>query len=635
MGPLSALALLSSCTFEYFNQGEIIQNGHSKLYSHPYWTNSFSNTQRHRKIVIVATNDTLGQIEANWEKTKHAKMGKDINYQVGGYAVLARYFEILRQKFPQQTLFLDAGNIYQGTLLSDLGQGESVVKLYNELNYDAITIGSSDFEFGPMAPDKNIASLDEDPQGQLKKNIAQHKAPYVISNLIDLKSARPIQWKNTFPYIMKEVNGVQVAIIGGISSFAWKSTRKENLRGLYIRKLSSSLIKYAHLARQKGAEVVIALLHSGGQCGQQFIKKYNTNKHQVNFSPKGKNFCNPKHEIFQVIDNIPKGTIDAVVAGHSRSKIANVYRDIPVIQSFSNGNFLGRIELIYDRATKRVDSHKTHINQPTKLCHQFFQASQDCYSGDPTMKLQKLVPATFLGKLVYPDPHIAGIIAKYQFMIQEKSQRKIIELDTAMNRELLKPSTLKSIISYSIRKATDAQIGLISDTKTTLKGDKDGGITYQDIYEALPRESYLSKISVSGKELKQLAEIATSGNGPQFGQFSGIKIVLHNGVLEERDLNNDGKKEDWEKNRLKSIRLSDGSKIEDDRMYTVGTQTFLSEDNAGKYDFIFSNISKDRKIIFHNKTNRQALLDLFQSMARDRQALKKILDHERNWLITI
>ena len=632
---LLSLLFFISCSLEYFNDGEIVRDGHFQLYSNPHWEDELFDFERYKRVVVVATNDSFGHVMAHEERTAHTKTGKGLVYQVGGPATLARYFEILRYKFPQQTLFLDAGNIYKGSLIASFDQGESISLLYNKLGYDAITIGNHDFEFGPLDLKKNIAHLYEDPQGQLKKNISLHKAPYVVSNIVDLKTARLIKWKNTYPYIIKEVNGLKVAVIGGVSSFSWKSIRKENLRGIYVGGLSKSLVKYASIARKKGAQVVVALVHAAAHCGQGLMKKYNLNQYQVNFNPKGKNFCNSDHEIFKVIDSMPKGTVDVVVSGHSRSKVANFYRDIPIIQSFSNGRFLGRIEIFYDLVKKKVDQEKTRIYQPTKVCHHFFKVSKDCYSGDPTMRFRALEPATFLGELVYPLAHIKRIVQQYKSRVWAKSQKKIVQLDSALNQELLKASSLGSVISYSIRKATNAQIGFTTHTRAIQKGRKKGVITYKDIYEALPREGHLSKVSLSGKELKGLVEIATSGDGLQLGQFSGLKVVLYHGILEKRDLNGDGKKENWENNRLKSIKLDDGSKIVDDKIYTLGIQTFFSENSVGGYDFIFSNVGEERKTIFYDKTNRQALFDLFESFSGDQKVLKKILDDEKNWLIII
>ena len=641
---------LLPCACNFFQRGEIIKNRHFELYSSPAHHDAFFNSsERYKRVVIVATNDLLGHISSNREWVSPQK-SPALSYPVGGIAIWARYIEILRRKFPGQILLLDAGNIYQGTLISDFDRGESVVTLYNQLNYDALTIGHRDFAFGPLGNNQRLTSttnkklFSQDPQGQLKKNIAQHHSPYVMSNIIDLKTASLIQWPNIHPYIIKEINGLKVAIIGGISSWAWKTIRKEHLRGLYIRKLQKSLIKYSHSAREKGAQIVVALLHAGGWCGQRLMKKYHLNQYQVNFNPRGKDFCNPKHEVFQIINDLPAGTIDAIVAGHSRSKIANFYQDIPVIQAFSDGRFFGRMELVYDLYQKKVDKRKTLIHQPTKLCHQFLVNSQDCYGDNPEMqhqmKYKKLLPATFLGELIYPLPSIAKMIARYEAKIKARSQQKIVQFDQSLGKTLLQPMVFGSIISYSIRKATNAQIGLTLGRKILPKNRPLDHLTYQDIYQALPQEGRLSRVSLSGRELKLLVEVATAQEGHKTGQFSGLKVVVHQKTLQQRDLDGDGKKEEWEQSRLKSVRLADGEKIADHKFYTLGIQDFFSENNGGDYSFIFSNIAPERKTIFYHKTNRQALMDLLQSLPhgqaqQTKAALEKIIARERNWLITI
>ena len=259
-----SLFFFISCSLDYFNDDKVVKDGHFQLYSVPHWEDGPVDSERYKRVVVVATNDSFGHIMPHQERAVHAKKGKELVYQVGGASTLARYFEILRYRFPSQTLFLDAGNIYKGTLIASFDQGESISALYNKMGYDAITIGNHDFEFGPRNPKKNISHLYEDPQGQLKKNISLHKAPYVVSNIIDLKTARLIKWDNVRPYIIKEVNGLKIGVIGGISSLAWKSIRKENLRGLYVRRLSESLLRYANMLRGKGAQIVIALIHGGG-----------------------------------------------------------------------------------------------------------------------------------------------------------------------------------------------------------------------------------------------------------------------------------------------------------------------------------------------------------------------------------
>jgi 2',3'-cyclic-nucleotide 2'-phosphodiesterase (5'-nucleotidase family) len=83
-------------------------------------------------VVIMHTNDIRG----------HILPGPD----AGGSARLAT---VVRQLKPD--LMLDAGGILSGSLISDTFQGEPVVAAMNEIGYDAVAIGSSEFNFGIAA----------------------------------------------------------------------------------------------------------------------------------------------------------------------------------------------------------------------------------------------------------------------------------------------------------------------------------------------------------------------------------------------------------------------------------------------------------------------------------------------------
>ena len=624
------LCLLSSCLLINRDHGTIVSESEVQVYSSPYWKAPRPYSKRYKRIIIAATNDTLGYIGPQIEVINDQEEKQKMSYRVGGLAILSRYLEILRQKFQNKILFLDAGNIYKGTLIPQKDKGESIVKIYNQFNYDAMTIGNHDLQFEFINDSISIEDINQDHQRQLKKNISLHKAPHVMSNIIDIAATKLISWNNTSPYIIKKVNGVKVAIIGGISSSAWKMISKENLRGLYIRDLGKSLLKYSQLVKEKGAEVIIAIVHAEGSCGQELMREYNLNSHQVNVNFQNKSTCDHNNEIFRVIKQLPKGTVHALITGGSQSKIANFFMGTPIIQSFSHGLFLGRMELIYDSVKKRVDVEKTRIYPPIKLCYQFFKPTQDCYRRENWDELPTLIPATFLGELVYPHSHIDKMIKNYNFQIKSKLAEKIIKIKN------WKLSDLESIIPYSIRKATNSQVSFTAFiSRSNISNGKKDAITYQDIYRVLPHGDHLAKVSISGKKLRELVEVATAKIQTHPGQFSGLKIVLHKKSLKQRDINKDGKNEDWERSRVKSIKLSNGEPISDNIIYTIGTHTFFSENSSGNYSFIFSSISKNKKITFRHKTNRQALLDLLRSFSSDQKQLRKIIQKEKDWIITI
>src|SRR5437867_1610379 len=96
-----------------------------------FLTASFARAQE-KHVMIMHTNDIRG----------HILPGPD----AGGSARLATVVQDLKPD-----LMLDAGGILSGSLISDTFQGEPVVNVMNAIGYDAVAVGSSEFNFGIAA----------------------------------------------------------------------------------------------------------------------------------------------------------------------------------------------------------------------------------------------------------------------------------------------------------------------------------------------------------------------------------------------------------------------------------------------------------------------------------------------------
>jgi 5'-nucleotidase len=89
-------------------------------------------------VSIVGTNDLHGAVIGRRER--------------GGLPTLAGFVANLRaarERDGGAVLLLDAGDMFQGTLESNLNEGAAVVAAYNALGYDAAAIGNHEFDFGP------------------------------------------------------------------------------------------------------------------------------------------------------------------------------------------------------------------------------------------------------------------------------------------------------------------------------------------------------------------------------------------------------------------------------------------------------------------------------------------------------
>src|SRR5690348_6939125 len=91
----------------------------------------------------------------------------DLHGQVGQLPTLAGYINNIKKTQPN-VLLLDGGDMFQGTLESNLGEGRAVVDAYNAMGYAAAAVGNHEFDFGPAGSASVPRNKDEDPLGALR-----------------------------------------------------------------------------------------------------------------------------------------------------------------------------------------------------------------------------------------------------------------------------------------------------------------------------------------------------------------------------------------------------------------------------------------------------------------------------------
>ena len=91
-------------------------------------------------LILLCTNDTHSQVEVCGANMK--KMSG-----LGGYAYRAGLIDSLRNENPE-LLLLDAGDFSQGTPYFNLYRGRVEILAYNQMRYDAVTLGNHEFDNG-------------------------------------------------------------------------------------------------------------------------------------------------------------------------------------------------------------------------------------------------------------------------------------------------------------------------------------------------------------------------------------------------------------------------------------------------------------------------------------------------------
>jgi 5'-nucleotidase / UDP-sugar diphosphatase len=137
-----------------------------------------------RTLTILHTNDL------------HARL-TPLESKMGGFAYLAAAIKKERTGC-NDCIFLNAGDLVQGTPVSTIFHGLPVYEIGNLLGLDAATLGNHEFDYA---------------WPQAKKFLTTAKYPMVTANLENGKG----QAFTEKPYVILKVNGLRVAVIGAMT----------------------------------------------------------------------------------------------------------------------------------------------------------------------------------------------------------------------------------------------------------------------------------------------------------------------------------------------------------------------------------------------------------------------------------
>ena len=533
------------------------------------------------QIVIVGTNDFHGYLKP----VEVDILGNKVI--LGGAAWFGGYAKILQKKYGNRLVLLDGGDLFQGTMESNTFLGKSVVDYYNLLPYRAATIGNHEFDYGPRKKG------DPDRLGALRDRIKQAKFAFVSANIFEKKSGMLWREKNLFPSVMVKAGPYNLGVIGLTTTSTLRKTLPQNIQGLEFRDFLEPTLEQSKLLRAQGADVVVILTHEGGE--------------------------KPGGPLYELLKALPPGTIDAVVSGHDHSSIAEFVLGVPVIQSKTRGNFFGRIDLFLDPATKKIVRDKTVIHPMHWICGTWFKNAESCDPKDAgerldakTLSADQLFPLrapSYEGEPVVADQRVEKVLQPY-FAKTEGTKKEI--LGQAKENFQWEPSGENQVGDLFIqafrKKFTYARAIYLNGGGIRRRLYK-GPITYGDIYEVHPFDNFAVAVKLSGAQFKDLLRVGVSGANT-LPLLWGVKVKFHEDEKPEylRDLNGDGKKENWERNRLAEVVWeSSGKPVRDDEEFWVATNDYLAS-GGDKTSHVFDSIQEKNKR-FLDITSRDLVAD--------------------------
>lgn len=497
-----------------------------------------------KKLTILFTNDIHGGIVET-----HAEfLNPEYPPILGGGAAAYKIIKQLREKAKKNGDFVlvsDAGDIFQGTVLGTKSKGSAIVDYFNYIKLDYCVPGNHDFDLGK----DNLAKL-----------IKKSNFPWISCNIIDKRTGT--LWHYVKPYIIKEVDGVKIGITGITTSSTEHMAFSENIKNLDFVPEIPALQKAVNELRDKGVDIVIAVVHAGLPYNlEEGLARLENEKYEDVAQREGVGAL----EIARFV----KG-IDILFGGHIHKGYPKPYED-PVthtlcFQNYGNGGNLGWIDLKLDMKNKMIVGYELPL-----LNNDLLLLTEDAYPVDPELYKR---------------------IKEEQKKYEAGFHDVVGETKVSITRSSAGESLMGDLVCDAMIEATNADFaftnygGLRADLKL-------GIITYKDLFKVLPFGNQLVVFKAKGSFLKKIIEEKVKGYGRGVA-IGGAKVVV------------DPSRPDGD--RVVEFTIH-GQPLDPEKEYRVVTSDYLMEGNSGLR--ILLQVPDENKI-YPGKTMLDALVDYVQ-----------------------
>lgn len=372
-----------------------------------------------KELTILQINDTHSYLELHNE-VFYGPQGVTIG-KAGGYARIQTLVENLRREREGRVLFLDNGDTFHGTYEAVETNGASMISVLNHLGLDAMTF-HWDIAYGPKVLEELAAAL---------------SYPVLAINVYRKETGKLF----LSPYVLKEINGISVGIIGIASNIVDKTMPPSYSEGLRFTTGDKELPGYIKEVKDQGAELVVVLSHLG------FPQDY---KMAAEISG-----------------------IDICISGHTHNRLKEPVKvnDTYIIQSGSQGSFIGLLDLTLDE------------QGIASLHHELLEVREDIAEG---IEMKKIVE---------------GIMDPFREMLDQKVGETKVDLHRGNSLE----SSMDNLILSSLLHATNAEMAFSNGWRYGAPVRK-GDITLRDLYNMIPVNPPVSLVEMAGMEIFNMLE---------------------------------------------------------------------------------------------------------------------------------
>ena len=514
-------------------------------------------------LSIFHVNDTHSHIEGESMTLKFDDVETSVS--VGGYARYVSKLEELKNEKPH-SLTLNAGDVFQGTLYYSLFKGEADAAAMNLISWDAYALGNHEFDDGDEGLKSFLDMLENTP---------------VISANVVPQAGNILEGYWT-PYIIKEVNGEQVGVIGLDIVGKTKNSSNPSDEITFLNEKETAQ-KYIDELIAKGVDKIVLLTHQG--------------------------FANDVSMAQELtgVDVIVGGDSHTLVGDFSSVGLESGASDYPtitktsdgktvcVVQAWEYGHILGDLDVVFNKDGEVVSCEGDPL---LLLGDSFMQEDENgddqVVNDDVKSSIVSVIENNSNLEIVSEDETTLGVINTYAQQVDEK---KSLEIGTASERlghnripgdakdgvaALALGSDIAPIVAKSFYDLSNLADACIQNAGGVRVAIEEGDVTMGDAYTLLPFANTLFELKMYGDEIKQVLEdsltntIAEDGSTGSFPYSYGLKYDVDLSATANSRISN---------LEIKNRETGVWSDISNTTMYTIVTNSYTAGGKDGYLTF--------------------------------------------------
>ena len=367
-----------------------------------------------------------------------------------GLAKVATLIKRIRKEHPN-VLLVDSGDTIQGSPLESFHSRKNnkppdpMMLVMSSLNYDAMAVGNHEYNFGLKV---------------LEKARNEAKFPWLSANTYETATKKP-HYK---PYIVKEVGGVRVGILGFTTPGVPHWDNPPNYAGLEFHEPVAEARKWVPILRQQErVDVVVVAMHMG--LGED-LRTGEVNPGQIPH----------ENEAIAIAKEVPG--IDVIFMGHTHRDVPSMYiNGVLLTQANHWGRHLARADLYLQKAS----------------------TGWRVYA-----KSARTIPAD---DRVEPDPEVVKLAEPYDRETQEWLAKEIGQSaeELTAREARFRDTAILDLIQKVQLEAGKADVSMVASFNSEARIAK-GPVTVRDIAGLYVYENTLAVLEVTGQQLKDALE---------------------------------------------------------------------------------------------------------------------------------